>query len=95
MVSDCGTWEGTHADLLAQINALSASDRRDPQWPKSGRAMSAVIARAESNLTVAGIKFARLQREARTGVRRIWLQKMVTSSPTSPSPALMEQEVTV
>lgn len=73
-VKQCGVWEGTHLELLSHLNALTTDSRRDPQWPKSGRSMQAVIARAEPNLAVAGIKFTRLQREGGTGARRIRLE---------------------
>src|SRR5262249_4333396 len=74
LLNRCGVWEGTHGELLAQLNALASENRRDPQWPKSARSMAAAIARAEPNLSVVGIKFTRLQREGGTGARRIRLE---------------------
>lgn len=86
LVRECKRWEGTHGELLAKVNLLTVENRRDPRWPKSGRAMAAVVARAETNFPVAGIKFMRLQREGGTGARRVRLE-IVTSSLARAEPA--------
>src|SRR5947207_1029238 len=67
LVNQCNAWEGTHGQLLAKLNSVSAENRRDPQGPKSAKALPAVIARAEPNLSVANIKFTRLHRQGGTG----------------------------
>lgn len=85
LVKKVGVWEGTHADLLAQVNQIVGDGKKDSQWPKGGRGMQAAIARAETNLTVAGVKFRRLKRDGGTGLRRIRLETLSPPSPPSQS----------
>jgi hypothetical protein len=95
-VKQCGLWEGTHAELLTQLNLRAAENRRDPQWPKSGRAMAAVVARAEPNFSVAGIEFTRLRRKGGTGARQIRLEIVTPSQPgAEPATSQDSDDVTV
>jgi hypothetical protein len=85
LVRQCNTWQGTHGELLVTLNSTS-TQRRDPQWPKSARAMAAVLSRVEPDLLVAGIKCTRLQRQGGTGARRIRIE-FVTGSQAAPEAA--------
>jgi hypothetical protein len=96
LVRERKLWEGTFSELLAKVNLLTAENRRDPRWPKSGRAMAAVVARAEPNFSVARIKFMRLQREGGTGARRIRLETVTSSLMLAePATSQVRDDVTI
>jgi hypothetical protein len=75
-----GSWEGNHQSLLAELN-LHAPDsvKKDQNWPKSARGLSAILARSEPNLAAVGVIITKLPREAGTGQRKYRIS-FVTSS---------------
>jgi len=79
-MADKDTWIGTCTALLLALNKMTTTDQRDSDWPRSARKMAEVLARAEPNLLIAGIRVTRLSREGGTGSRRIKLERIVTSS---------------
>ena len=63
-----GTWEGSAGDLLADLNRMAGDQaRRDRFWPRSARAMAAVLDRAKLSLEHVGIRTERLPRDGGTG----------------------------
>jgi hypothetical protein len=77
------SWEGTHGQLLQELNLLAGGDSRDPAWPRSGRKMAAVLAREEPSLLTAGIRMRRLARSGGSGSRRIRLEYLTVRSSHS------------
>jgi hypothetical protein len=78
-----GVWEGTAGSLLADLNRVGGDEaRRDRFWPRSARAMAAVLDRAKLSLEHVGIGIERLPREGGTGRRRFRIY-IVTSSHRS------------
>jgi hypothetical protein len=63
VIANRNAWEGTAGELLGRLNRITGEDvRRDANWPKSARAMAAVLDRAKLNLEHVGVRIERLPR---------------------------------
>jgi hypothetical protein len=65
------TWSGNASDLLRiDVHPAGNASGRDPDWPKSPRALAGRLRRAQTALRILGIEIA-FRREGRTGARII------------------------
>lgn len=82
LVANRNRWEGTPGELLGHLNRVAGEEvRRDTSWPKSARAMAAMLDRAKLNLEHVGVKLERLPREGGTGRRRFRIYFVTSSQP--------------
>jgi hypothetical protein len=74
MMSGLTTWTGRASDLLRLVADVSGDNRgaRSVDWPKSPRALSSCLRRAQTSLRALGIEIA-FSREGRAGTRIIMM----------------------
>jgi putative DNA primase/helicase len=70
-----GSWEGSVKKLFADLNAKADDpDRRDPEWPKSEKALASALNRIDANLHAIGYGVRWLRRDSRTRRRIVRIE---------------------
>ena len=77
-------WVGTASDFLLLADKLQRQETliRRPDWPRTPRALSGRLRRAQTSLRTLGIEIA-FQREGREGSRMIRMRGLASASPAS------------
>jgi hypothetical protein len=74
-LADTGEWEGTATELLDKLNPdIEDHLKRQPAWPKNGRALTNALRRIAPNLRAVGVDITFLPRTGRRrpiSIRRI------------------------
>jgi putative DNA primase/helicase len=72
-----GSWQGSIKDLLLALNSSTDElSRRDPNWPKSEKALASALSRIDANLHAAGLDMQWLKLDSRTRRRIVRITKM-------------------
>lgn len=70
-----GSWQGAIKELLAALNAKATEqDHRDPDWPKSEKALASALNRIDANLHATGYRVQWLRRDSRTRRRIVRIE---------------------
>jgi hypothetical protein len=74
---DCGSWTGTPTALLHKLEDLADLQTiKQPNWPKTPKALGSSLKRLATNLRARGIDVDRGRNGDKNGTRRITLRKL-------------------
>jgi uncharacterized protein YndB with AHSA1/START domain len=82
-----GPWEGTAAELLAELTARTPEESRPRDWPRNGRVLSGRLRADQAELREAGIALS--FRKIGGGRRLITIAQVEANQPAPPADAEM------